>query len=68
MPFPNQAEDLKDLQGELSCGGDDQSTKAIGEGPPFSIEFFEDGDDEGEGFARSYLIVGVCVCVCETVG
>lgn len=61
MPFPNQAEDLKDLECKLSCGGDDEGTKAIGEGPSFSIEFFQDGDDEGEGFA------GACECVCVCV-
>lgn len=49
------AEDLEDLGGEFAGGGDDEGAEAIEGGPFLAVECFEDGDEEGEGFAAAGL-------------
>lgn len=49
------AEDLEDLGGEFASRGDDEGAETIEGGPFFAVEGFEDGDEEGEGFAAAGL-------------
>jgi hypothetical protein len=52
----NLAQNVKDLNGELAGGRDDEGAEAVDVvGPSRVVEFLEDGDQKGEGLAAASL-------------
>ena len=49
------AENLKDLEGELARGGDDDGAEAVHRVPLFGVEALKDRDDKGERLAGTGL-------------
>lgn len=66
MVTTNLAQDIKDLDGELAGGRNDESAETVDiVGPSCVVEFLEDGDQEGEGLAAASLCGGEEVVALE---
>lgn len=62
----NLAQDVKDLDGKLAGGRDDEGAEAVDVVCPSRVvEFLEDGDQKGEGLATASLCSGEEVAALE---